>query len=54
MFVGGIGGVCLAGTGTGDEGAAGGFVAPFWILLPFWWLGLRRQARGLAVPSGMG
>ena len=42
-LVGGIGGVVLAGA----EGAAWGFAAPFWLLLPFWWLKLRQQARGL-------
>jgi len=42
-FVGGIGGAFLAGA----EGAAWGFAAPFWILLPFWWLRLHQQARRL-------
>ena len=46
-LVGGIGGVVIAGA----EGAAWGFAAPFWILLPFWWLRLRQQARGLTMTS---
>jgi O-antigen/teichoic acid export membrane protein len=42
-LLGGIGGVFVAGA----EGAAWGLAAPFWILLPFWWMKLRQQARQL-------
>jgi O-antigen/teichoic acid export membrane protein len=39
--IGGVVGVTLGGA----EGAAWGFAAPFWLLLPFWWLMLRREVR---------
>ena len=54
-LVGGVGGVLLGGA----VGAAWGLAAPFWILLPVWWLVLRREARRVsaqqqatAVPNG--
>jgi hypothetical protein len=40
-LIGGVGGVLIGGA----VGAAWGFAAPFWILLPVWWLVLRREAR---------
>jgi O-antigen/teichoic acid export membrane protein len=39
--VGGLVGVWLGGA----VGAAWGFAVPFWLLLPFWWLVLRREVR---------
>ena len=36
----GVGGVLLAGA----QGAAWGMAAAFWVLVPVWWLAMRREA----------
>jgi O-antigen/teichoic acid export membrane protein len=48
-LIGGVGGVLIGGA----VGAAWGFAAPFWILLPVWWLVMRREVRRItaAAPS---
>jgi O-antigen/teichoic acid export membrane protein len=40
-LIGAVGGVLI----NGAVGAAWGFAAPFWILLPVWWLVMRREVR---------
>lgn len=39
LFLGGIGGVLLAGA----PGAAWGFAAAFWVMVPFWWIRLYKE-----------
>ncbi|MGH3923781.1 MAG: hypothetical protein ACRDTT_13085, partial [Pseudonocardiaceae bacterium] len=45
IFIGGVGGVLLAGA----EGGAWGFSIAFWAVVPSWWHRLRREAAALSV-----
>lgn len=44
IFIGGVGGVLLGGA----YGAAWGFAAAFWVMVPLWWLRLLREVRHVA------
>ncbi len=44
LFIGGIGGVLLGGA----QGAAWGFGAAFWLVVPAWWIRVVREARALS------
>ena len=44
LLVGGVGGVLL----NGAEGAAWGFGAAFWAVLPAWWIRVVREAKKVA------